>query len=244
MNEVIDTPHKEHAHHELRVKNLHVHYGKVCALENVDLQFHCGQSVAVLGRNGTGKSSLLKAIAGLLQTATGTITWSGDDLKKHCHEVGYLPQREDVDWQFPITVRGLAEMGRFVHTGWFGKFGKADHASVDRALEVLGLQDLQQRQIAELSGGQQQRAFLARALAQEAHILLLDEPFSGLDLPSQEAFAEQLRELASTGHLVIASHHDLKTVADIFNHAVLLNRTVVADGLPSHVLTHIPSNSL
>lgn len=225
--------------HRLDVENLHVHYGNVCALENISLQMHCGECVALLGRNGTGKSTLLKSIAGLIKTATGHVNWCGEPLALRRHEVGYLPQREDVDWNFPVTVRGLVEMGRFPQVGWFGHFGKKDHEAVDRALVSMGLEDLQHRQIAELSGGQQQRTFIARALAQEAHVFLLDEPFAGLDAPSQENLAGLMRKLAKEDHLVIASHHDLQTAPEIFSRAVVLNRTMIAEGPVLEVLPYL-----
>lgn len=222
--------------HRLVVEGLHVHYGEVCALENVALSLDCGRCVALLGRNGAGKSTLLKAIAGLLPLASGSITWCGRPLSEMRREVGYLPQREDVDWGFPITVRGMVEMGRFPHTGWFGRFGVEDRAKVDRALETMAITAIQNRQISELSGGQQQRAFIARALAQEAHVFLLDEPFAGLDSESQTVLAGLLRDLAGSDHLVLASHHDLKSVPTIFPEAVLLDRTVTATGASTDVV--------
>ncbi len=238
--------HTSHQHsgadHTLSVADLHVHYGSVCALERIGFEVQCGECVAVLGRNGTGKSTLLKAIAGLVPTASGSVTWCGGPLAKVRHEVGYLPQREDVDWQFPVTLRGLVEMGRFPQTGWFRKFSDADHASVDGAIAAMDLGDLQHRQIAELSGGQQQRAFIARALAQEAHIFLLDEPFAGLDLPSQQTLAEHLRRLAATGHLVLASHHDLAGAPEIFSRAILLDRILVAEGDVREVIARLTDN--
>lgn len=225
--------------HRLVVSNLHVHYGPVCAIEGVGFTAACGEAVAILGRNGTGKSTLLKTIAGLVTPATGTVEWCGAPLAKARHEVGYLPQREDVDWNFPITVRGLVEMGRYPHVGWLGRFRKEDELEVDRAIEAMGLGPIQKRQISELSGGQQQRAFIARALAQRAHIFLLDEPFAGLDQPSQETLARTLRELAATGHLVLASHHDLATAPLIFDRALLLDRTLVAEGPVAEVISKL-----
>ncbi len=222
--------------HILKVTNLHVHYGKVCAIENINLTAACGEAVAILGRNGTGKSTLLKAIAGLVLPATGRVEWCGMPLAKIRHEIGYLPQREDVDWNFPITVRGLVEMGRYPHVGWFGRFRKQDTLAVDQAIEEMDLGPIEHRQISELSGGQQQRAFIARALAQKAHIFLLDEPFAGLDQPSQETLMQIVRDLSATGHLVLASHHDLSNAPDIFNRAVLLDRRLIAEGLVTEVI--------
>lgn len=220
----------------LKVENLTVRYGPVCALDKMSFECVEGQCVAVLGRNGAGKSSLLKALSGLIRSSGGSLTWDGQPVAGGLTHIAYLPQREEVDWKFPVTVRGLAEMGRFSQVGWWGRFTQADDAAVDQALEVLELLDLQNRQIAELSGGQQQRAFLARALVQKASVLLLDEPFAGLDLRSQNALADQLRGLAEQGRLIMASHHDTRSAARIFNHALLLDRTLVAEGDPAKVV--------
>ena len=215
----------EHSHdHALDAQGLHVHYGKVCAIEDVSIRCNCGQSVALVGPNGAGKSTLLKTLAGLLPHASGTVSWRGAPLSEHRHELAYLPQREAVDWRFPITVRGLAEMGRYPHLGMWRRFGKRDQAVVDQALEALGLTALEKRPIGELSGGQQQRAFLARALAQEAHVLLLDEPFTGLDTASQESLSALIRQLTDDGRLLIISHHG--PLGNAFTHVARLERTL------------------
>jgi ABC-type Mn2+/Zn2+ transport system ATPase subunit len=193
--------------------------------------------VALIGPNGAGKSTLLKAIAGLVPRDRGTIRWRGTAVRKWSREFAYLPQREEVDWSFPITVRGLVEMGRYPQTGWWRKFSTADTAAVDRALESLALMDLQNRQIRELSGGQQQRAFLARALAQEAHVLLLDEPFTGLDRNASQLLGDLLAKLAHEGRLVIASHHDLNTVPRLFDEALVLATRPLAFGPVAEILT-------
>ena len=207
------------------------------ALDDVSLATSCGNRVALIGPNGAGKSTLLKAIAGLVPRDKGSISWRGTAVKKWSREFAYLPQREEVDWSFPITVRGLVEMGRYPQTGWWRKFSPADSAAVDRALESLALLDLQHRQIRELSGGQQQRAFLARALAQEAHVLLLDEPFTGLDRNAANLLGDLLARLAHEGRLVIASHHDLNTVPHLFDEALVLATRTLAFGPVAEVLT-------
>jgi ABC-type Mn2+/Zn2+ transport system ATPase subunit len=211
-------------HHELVIENLSVSYRRVLALENI-------------GPNGAGKSTLLKAIAGLVPRDGGTIRWRGTAVKKWSREFAYLPQREEVDWSFPITVRGLVEMGRYPQTGWWRRFSPADTLAVDQALESLALLDLQDRQIRELSGGQQQRAFLARALSQEAHVLLLDEPFTGLDRNASQLLGNLLAKLAHEGRLVIASHHDLNTVPGLFGEALVLSTQALAFGPVAEVLT-------
>jgi ABC-type Mn2+/Zn2+ transport system ATPase subunit len=219
------------------IENLTVSYRRVLALENVSLATSCGNRVALIGPNGAGKSTLLKAIAGLVPRDSGTIRWRGTAVKKWSREFAYLPQREEVDWSFPITVRGLVEMGRYPQTGWWRKFSTEDNAAVDRALESLALMDLQNRQIRELSGGQQQRAFLARALAQEAHVLLLDEPFTGLDRNASQLLGDLLAKLAHEGRLVIASHHDLNTVPRLFDEALVLATRPLAFGPVAEILT-------
>lgn len=223
-------------HHELAIEDLSVFYRNVRALEGVNLATSCGNRVALIGPNGAGKSTLLKAIAGLVPRASGTIRWRGTAVRKWSREFAYLPQREEVDWSFPITVKGLVEMGRYPQTGWWRRFSKADHEAVDRAIESLALGDLRHRQIRELSGGQQQRAFLARALAQEAHVLLLDEPFTGLDRNASELLGDLLQRLALEGRLVIASHHDLVSAPRLFDEVLLLATRPVAFGIAEEVL--------
>jgi ABC-type Mn2+/Zn2+ transport system ATPase subunit len=224
-------------HHELVIDHLSVSYRRVLALENVSLATSCGNRVALIGPNGAGKSTLLKAIAGLVPRGGGTITWRGAAVRNWSREFAYLPQREEVDWSFPITVRGLVEMGRYPQTGWWRKFSKEDSHAVDRALDSLALTHLQHRQIRELSGGQQQRAFLARALAQEAHVLLLDEPFTGLDRNAAKLLGDLLARLALEGRLVIASHHDLNSVPTLFDEALVLATRPIGFGPVAEILT-------
>jgi ABC-type Mn2+/Zn2+ transport system ATPase subunit len=156
---------------------------------------------------------------------------------KPSRAIAYVPQREVVDWDFPITVRGLVEMGRYPSLGNWGRFGAKDHEAVEEALHVCDLEDLADRQISALSGGQQQRAFLARAWAQRAEIYLLDEPFTGLDRNATEAFAAAMRRLRDAGKLVIASHHDLKSVEALFDQILLINGELVACGPTAEAFT-------
>ncbi len=225
-------------HHDIVVKNLTVNYRNLTALKNISFNSSCGNRIALIGPNGGGKSTLLKSIAGLVKKTTGTIQWRGEAVSKWSREFAYLPQREEVDWNFPITVRGLVEMGRYPQLGMWGKFSHKDIAAVDQALESLDLSDLQNRQIKQLSGGQQQRAFIARAIAQEAHVLLLDEPFTGLDRTAAKTLGDLLHKLASEGRLIISSHHDLRTATELFNQVLLINCDMVAFGESKKLITN------
>lgn len=226
--------HKHESSHELKLEHLSLYYGTTPAIKDISFSICCGQSLALIGPNGAGKSTLLSAIAGILKYSQGRITWDGKALPRH--EIAYIPQRSEVDWEFPITVRQLVELGRYPSLGIWKSEGKHDRDIVDKALDSLELNELQNRQIGSLSGGQQQRAFLARALAQEAHILLLDEPFTGLDRPGEESLSKLLKQLSKEGRLIIASHHDLNTAAQIFDQALLLNCKQIAFGASEAVL--------
>jgi ABC-type Mn2+/Zn2+ transport system ATPase subunit len=224
-------------HHRLEVVDLSVHYQEVRALEKIHFATECGRSMALIGPNGAGKSTLLKSLAGLIPGDRGKILWRGKPLTRSSHEIAYLPQRGDVDWNFPITVRGLVEMGRYPNLGWWRQYSRHDAEIVERALKSMELCDLEDRQISALSGGQQQRAFIARALAQEAHVLLLDEPFTGLDKPAQENLSRLFQELTAEGRLLIASHHDLQTVASNFDDVLIIRRHQVAFGPVAEAFT-------
>src|SRR4051812_26278796 len=216
--------------HRLIVRDLTVSYNRIPALHHLGFAADCGQCVALLGPNGAGKSTLLKALCGLLPIETGDLHFHGHAVRGPNREFAYLPQRENIDWDFPATVRGLIEMGRYLRTGWWRWFQAEDHTAVDEATQLMQLEELEHRQISALSGGQQQRTFLARALAQEAHVFLLDEPFTGLDKPTQESLKKLLRKLRDLGKLVIASHHDLATVSEMFDRVLLINGELIAEG--------------
>ena len=228
------------ASHRLIIENLTVSYRGVPALHHIDLSLQCGRCVGLLGPNGAGKSTLLKSIARLTPFETGRIIF---DAHEHGHtradqSIAYLPQRSLVDWDFPLTVRGLVEMGRYPALGGWRRFGEADRAAVAAAMDATHLADLADRQISALSGGQQQRAFLARAVAQGAHVYLLDEPFTGLDRNAQKLLSDLLRRLAAEdGKLVIVSHHDLRTVEQLFDEVIFLNGELVAYGPEAQTFT-------
>ena len=199
--------------HQLKVEDLTVSYHRIPALHHLSFDVECGQSVALLGPNGAGKSTLLKTLAGLVPRESGRISFHGHVVRGPTHDLAYLPQREQIDWDFPTTVRGIVEMGRYLRLGWWRRYRAEDKRAVDEAIDAMHLGALEYRQINALSGGQQQRAFLARALAQEAHVVLLDEPFTGLDKPTQDNLKQLMRMLRDKGKLIIASHHDLATRA-------------------------------
>ncbi len=225
------------ANHQLTVTDLTVSYHRIPALHHLSFQMSCGQTVALLGPNGAGKSTLLKVLAGLVPLETGSITFHGQKVGRANKDFAYLPQREQIDWDFPTTVRGIVEMGRYLRLGWWRRYGREDAEAVEDAIVVMQLKPLENRQINALSGGQQQRAFLARALAQQAHVVLLDEPFTGLDKPNQDNLKQLLRTLRDEGKLILASHHDLPSVPEIFDQVVLLNGELIAAGPTNEVFT-------
>jgi ABC-type Mn2+/Zn2+ transport system ATPase subunit len=225
------------AEHSLEVVDLTVSYQRVPALHHINFKLSCGRCVGLLGPNGAGKSTLLKAIAGLVKREAGRILLHGRDIIENSGQIAYLPQRESVDWDFPITVRGLVEMGRYRDLGLWKRFSAQDQAIVDEALEVFQLHPLAERQINALSAGQQQAAFIARSWAQQAHVYLLDEPFNGLDRNAQNGLKQALRRLTRAGKLVMVSHHQLATVPEIFDEVVLLNGELVASGAVQQVFT-------
>jgi ABC-type Mn2+/Zn2+ transport system ATPase subunit len=221
----------------LRIDRITVGYNGHYALEDVTLRVPHGARVAVVGPNGAGKSTLFKALVGLLPLRQGRILIHGKPLGHHHDEVAYIPQREEIDWRFPVTVADVVMMGRYGRLGWFQRPGDQDRAVVRRCLEEMGIADLEQRSVGELSGGQQQRVFLARALAQEPHILLMDEPFTGVDLSTREASLALLDQLQAQGVTVMVSTHDLSLAAARFEQVALLNRRLIAYGPPAEVFT-------
>ncbi len=210
--------------------------GAAPALDDVSFQLWRGERVAIVGPNGAGKSTLLKVVAGILQPSSGQVTVYGHGAGGHIC-IGYVPQRSQVDWKFPVTVSDVVLMGRVARIGLLRQAGHRDRNLVRDSLALVGATDLADRQIGELSGGQQQRVFIARALAQEAELLLMDEPLTGLDVPSQEAIFEILDLLRSRHITVLVSTHDLQLAADRFDRQMLLKRKLLAFGQPSDVLT-------
>ncbi|HTO99944.1 MAG TPA: metal ABC transporter ATP-binding protein [Anaerolineales bacterium] len=222
--------------HRLEVQNASIAYGDKVALRDISFSVPHGARVAVVGPNGAGKSTLFKALVGLLPLESGQVLIHGLLLGNHKDCVAYVPQREEVDWRFPVTVRDVVSMGRFDHQGWLGRASAHDRQVVQHSLEQLGIGDLARRSIRELSGGQQQRVFLARSLAQEPHILLMDEPFTGVDVTTQEATLHLLDDLRAAEVTAMISTHDLNLAAAKFDLMLLLNRRLIAFGPPAEVL--------
>lgn len=220
----------------LKVSDLVVRYNGNTALSDISFELHGGEQVAVVGPNGAGKSTLFKAIAGVLTPAAGQIALSGHEPSGHIC-IAYLPQRSEVDWSFPVTVRDVVMMGRVGKMGLLRGPGPSDWQLVSDALSLVRLDTLANRQIGELSGGQQQRMFIAQALAQEAELLMMDEPLSGLDMPSQDEVLRILNELKQRGVTVMVATHDLGQAADRFGLVMLLNRHLLGFGRAADVFT-------
>jgi ABC-type Mn2+/Zn2+ transport system ATPase subunit len=221
----------------LHVRDLWVRYGVQPVLEEVSFALPAGQLVGIIGPNGAGKTTLLKAILGLVAVERGTVAVHGERPTRRGGLVAYVPQRDAVNWRFPATVADVVLMGRYGRLGWLRRPGTEDRAIARRCLAQVGMQAYAGRAIAELSGGQQQRVFLARALAQEPEVLLLDEPISGVDAPTQETILRILAELAAHGKTLLLTTHDLRCNMEYFDGLLALNRTLIALGPSAQVLT-------
>lgn len=216
----------------IEVSGVTVRYDDVLALDDVSLHVEAGRVTGLIGMNGSGKSTLFKTIIGLVRPARGEVRLEGADPASARRRglIGYVPQSEDVDWTFPVSVRDVVMMGRYGSQGFIRRARPADRAAVDEALERVELTDLADRQIGQLSGGQRKRAFVARGIAQGARILLLDEPFAGVDKRSEATIVRLLRELAASGSTVLVSTHDLHALPSLADEAVLLLRRVLFHG--------------
>lgn len=223
----------------LALNNISADYGNgKPALEDVTFSITEGERAAVVGPNGAGKSTLFKVIVGLMPHLTGDVWVHGHSHHAgDCPSIGYVPQREAVDWNFPVTVMDVALMGRVKEIGWFRRPGPKDRQAAREALDRVGLADLAHRHISALSGGQQQRAFMARALTQRADVLLLDEPFSGVDVEAQAAIFDILDHLREQNVTVLISTHDLEMATTRFDRLLLLNRRLFANGPAESSLT-------
>ena len=214
----------------LSVHDLTVAYNRKPVLWDVDFEVPTGKLIGVIGPNGAGKSTMLKAILDLIPRASGQVTIYGKPYRKQRHLVGYVPQRESVDWDFPVSALDVVTMGLYGRMGWCRPVRKKHHDLAMAALSRVGMQEFARRQIAQLSGGQQQRVFLARALAQDAKVYFMDEPFSGVDAATEKAIIDVLHDLRQQGKTTFVVHHDLQTVREYFDHVVMLNMRIVAQG--------------
>jgi manganese/zinc/iron transport system ATP- binding protein len=222
----------------LDVHDLTVAYHRKPVLWDIDLMIDRPSLVGIVGPNGAGKSTLIKAILGLVPVASGSVRVFGQPVAEVRRQIGYVPQRETVDWDFPINVLDLVLMGTYGRLGWIRRPGRVDRGWAFECLERVGLRHLAKQQIGQLSGGQQQRAFLARALGQRADVYFMDEPMAGVDAATERAIFTLLKELREEGRTVFVVHHDLRTVSKYFDQLVLLNMRVVASGPTETVFTH------
>lgn len=226
----------------ISVRDVTVHYGDVLALDGASLEIEQGRICGLIGMNGSGKSTLMRTIMGLLRPDSGAVLVRGEDpaRARRSGSIGYVPQSEDVDWAFPMSVRDVVMTGRYGHMGFARRATASDRDAVRDALERVELTAHADRQIGQLSGGQKKRAFVARGIAQGARILLLDEPFAGVDKRSEATITRLLRELADDGATILVSTHDLHALPALADEAVLLMRRVLLHGDPARVL--LPEN--
>jgi manganese/zinc/iron transport system ATP- binding protein len=221
----------------LQIHNLNVAYSSKPVLYGLDLTVPKGCLVGIMGPNGAGKSTLIKTILGIIKPNSGQIKIFGKSLKANKYRIGYVPQKETVDWDFPVTVFDVVMMGRYPHIGLIRRPGVEDKKKVFECLEKLGMQAYADQQIAKLSGGQQQRVFLARALAQESDLYFMDEPFAGVDATTETIIIDLLSQLQKQGKTILVVHHDLTTAKHYFHSLILLNLRLVAFGPANKVLT-------
>lgn len=214
----------------LFVQHLTVSFGRQPVLWDLNIAVPPGHLTAIIGPNGAGKSTLIKALLGLIPLKSGQIHFFGKPLDEVRSDIAYIPQRSEIDWNFPITLREFVLMGRYGRLGLFKRPTIADHKAVDEALESVEMLAFSERQIGELSGGQQQRGFIARAYMQEATLYLMDEPFQGIDHATEKLLGTLFKKLQEKGKSLFIVHHDLNTVTSIFDWVVLLNLRLVASG--------------
>ncbi len=214
----------------ISVKGISVSYDQKRVLANIYLEIEAGHIYGIIGPNGAGKSTLLKAMLGLIPTDSGSIYIKGTSIEEQRKRVVYLPQKNDIDWSFPATVFDVVLMGRYPFKKVFQRLNASDKAKALEALKEVSIEDLKDRQIGALSGGQQQRVFLARALCQEAEIFLLDEPFVGVDMTTEDKTIQILKRLADQGKTLLVVHHDLSTVESYFDKIILLNQRLITYG--------------
>jgi manganese/iron transport system ATP-binding protein len=220
----------------IEVTNLSVSYGERSAIEAVSFSIEPGLMVGVIGPNGAGKSTLFKALVGLVKCRSGEIRICGEQAHRARGSIAYVPQRSVVDWDYPVTVEDVVMMGRYAKLPWWRSPNQTDKKTVHEVMDILGICDLRGHPIGELSGGQQQRVFVARALAQDAKVLLLDEPLAGIDAATEKELVNVLAKIKLDGRTLLIAHHDLATAGYYFDRIILLNRKLYGYGTPRHML--------
>lgn len=221
----------------IETQDLTVAYQGKIAIENINLKLKRASRTAIVGPNGAGKSTLIKAILSLEKRVTGQVSIEGDYSKKARQKIAYVPQKGDVNWDFPTTVLDVVIMGRYSHMGWFKRPSKEDKDIALNALKTMKMIKFKDRQISQLSGGQRQRVFLARAIAEEADIYIMDEPLQGIDIKTEALIMETIKNLQQKGKTFLIVHHNISTVPDYFDHVIMLNQTIQASGSVNDVLT-------
>lgn len=221
----------------IKIKDLNVAYQEKPALWHVNLNIKENSRTAIIGPNGAGKSTMIKTMMKLIRPVSGKIEIDGRTDKGVLKTIAYVPQKGEVNWDFPATVLDVVLMGRYVHKGWIKRPNRKDREIALEALKTMKMEAFRDRQISELSGGQQQRAFLARAIAQDADIYVMDEPLQGIDITTEKLIIDVIRQLQSEGKTFIVVHHQLNTVKEYFDHVVILNKTIIASGPADEVLT-------
>lgn len=214
----------------ITVDGLTVTYNEKPVIWNVSTSIVERGVTAIVGPNGAGKSTLIKSIMGMVEPLAGDIKIKGQNPKKMFGQVAYVPQKSDVDWDFPTTVLDVVLMGRYVHKGWIKRYTKADIKRAEEALETMRMSDFKHRQISELSGGQRQRVFLSRAIAQDADIYIMDEPLQGIDIVTERLIMQTIQDLQESGKTFVVVHHNLATVEKYFDHVIILNKEIIAQG--------------
>ncbi len=225
-----------HSDNAIDVEHLTVSYGPVPALLDISFSVQPGQLVGIIGPNGSGKSTLIKSLLGFVKPDFGAIRLFGKNADQVKGSIAYVPQRGAVDWDFPVTVQDVALMGRYSKTPWYRDLSPTDRELADDALKMVRMSEFKNRQIGQLSGGQQQRVFMARAIAQGGDLLLLDEPFSGVDAATERAILDVLRKSRESGKTTLVVHHDLSTAAEYFDQLILLKQRLFGFGPPEAIL--------
>lgn len=224
--------------HVIEIDGLSVNYGNKRVLTNIHMDVSGGHVYGVIGPNGAGKSTLFKSILGLIEYNSGTIKVFGNEIQEVRKRIAYVPQKDEIDWKFPATVKDIVLMGRYPFKSLFSRLNKEDYLIANDAMKEMGIEDLQDRQIGALSGGQQQRVFIARALTQQAELFFLDEPFVGIDITTENKIIEIMRKLANQGKTLLVVHHDLSTIEEYFDKVILLNQRLINYGDTSKVFNN------